>query len=450
MTSNRFNSTTRAAMRRAWAIWAGLCHERGGSALTLVAFALPVMVGFAGLGLDLSSWFSQRRVVQGVADAAAVSATYARLENGPSVTQTVLEAAALSEALRNGYEDVAGNSLTVTQIVTPPVANVTQYVEVVARMEAPLYFVSMFMDQASISAKAGAGTQWLGTQCVIALNQTAAQAILFNGTTTANIGCGVTANSDASNALAIGGSATLVANPAQAYGDIDIFGGGTLVSDYPPLPYSPRVPDPLDGESIPTPPTSCDYTSGDVSPSPSDTVSLAPAVTNGSVKICGDMIVQGDADLAPGTYFIHNGDLEARSGGTLTGDGVTIVLTGDTPSEVGIVNFNGGSAVTLSASDSTLLPGVVIVQDRTALSGSTNRFNGGTDLSLDGIIYIPNQEVEFEGGASAVDNCVQIIADTITFTGNSFIENDVTMCDDIGVTAAGTVGDGQQQVILVE
>ena len=201
--------------------------------------------------------------------------------------------------------------------------------------------------------------------------------MLFSGTTTANIGCGVTSNSDASDALAIGGNATLVANPAQAYGDIDIFGGGTLVSDYPPLPFSPRVPDPMDGESIPTPPPTCDYTSAAASTNPPETVNLAPAVSNGTVKICGDMVVQGTTDLAPGTYFIHNGDLEARSGGTLTGDDVTIILTGDTPGDIGTVHFNGGADVTLSAGDSTLMPGVVLAQDRTALAGSTNRLNGG-------------------------------------------------------------------------
>ena len=37
------------------------------------------------------------------------------------------------------------------------------------------------------------------------------------------------------SAIDISGNATLLANPAQAYGDIDISGSGQLISNYPPL-----------------------------------------------------------------------------------------------------------------------------------------------------------------------------------------------------------------------
>ena len=460
MTSYRSNSSKRrpgrlglAALRRLRStpgLLAGLTLERCGGAVSLVAIALPVMVGFAGLGLDVSNWFSQRRLVQEVADAAAISATYARLEKGPGVSQSELDAAAMSEALRKGYTAGDGNSLTVTPVTVAPEGNVTQFVEVAVSMRTPLYVLSMFIERAVITARAGAGTQWLGSQCVIALNQSASRAILFDGTTTASIGCGVTANSDASDALAIGGNALLATNMAQAYGDIDISGGGTLVSDFPPLPYSSRVADPLAGKALPSPPAHCDFMGADVSPGLTDRVTLVPPAGQGSLKICGDLVVKGSAELAPGTYFIHNGRLDVRAGSRLVGEGVALILTGDSPEEVGRIAISGGAEVSLSASDKTLLPGVVLAQDPSALNGRTNRLKAGRDLSLDGIVYLPSQHVEFEGGIAELDNCLLIVADTIAFSGNSHIENDTGRCADIGLAAVGDGKSGQQQVVLVE
>ena len=440
----------RTGIRSVSAFLASPGRDCGGGAVSLVAIALPVMLGFAGLGLDVSNWFSQRRLVQEVADAAAISATYARLENGPGVTRNELNAAALSEALRNGYELGEENSLTVTPVTAPPEGNVTRFVEVAVSMRAPLYMLSIFIDPAVITARASAGTQWLGSQCVIALNQSASRAIEFDGTTTASIGCGVTANSDASDALAIGGNATLLARMAQAYGDIDISGGGILVSDFPPLPYSSRVADPLAGKALPPPPVHCHYSGAEVSPDLTDRAALAPAEDQGSVKICGDLIVKGSAELAPGTYFIHNGRLDVRSGSRLVGKGVALILTGDSPGEVGRITISGGAEVSLSASDKTLLPGVVLAQDRAAPVGRINRLKGGTNLTLDGIVYLPKQHVEFEGGIAELDNCLLIVTDTISFSGNSHIENDTGRCDNIGLAVVGDGKSGQQQVILVE
>jgi len=53
-------------------------------------------------------------------------------------------------------------------------------------------------------------------------------------------------------------------------------------------------------------------------------------------------------------------------------------------------------------------------------------------MLLRGALYFPKQAVEFTGDNSSTANtCVQIVASTITFIGNSTIYN--TGCDEAGV-----------------
>ncbi len=85
------------------------------------------------------------------------------------------------------------------------------------------------------------------------------------------------------------------------------------------------------------------------------------------------------------------------------------------------ITINAGSTVQLSAPDyaADLPAGVLFYQDRNNSAGINYIINGQTDLLLDGILYLPNADVQFAGGASADPTATVIIADTITFTGDS-------------------------------
>jgi hypothetical protein len=43
---------------------------------------------------------------------------------------------------------------------------------------------------------------------------------------------------------------------------------------------------------------------------------------------------------------------------------------------------------------------------------------------MQGAIYFPSQEVQFTGSSTMDTKCIQIVARTVTFTGNNFIQND--------------------------
>ncbi len=75
----------------------------------------------------------------------------------------------------------------------------------------------------------------------------------------------------------------------------------------------------------------------------------------------------------------------------------------------------------LSAGTTGDLAGVLFYQDRDATGNLTHKLTGGANMDLDGIIYFPSQAVQFSGGASLDSSSSLLVADTVTFTGNSYV-----------------------------
>jgi hypothetical protein len=61
----------------------------------------------------------------------------------------------------------------------------------------------------------------------------------------------------------------------------------------------------------------------------------------------------------------------------------------------------------------------VIFGDRLIPAGASFKFNGGSTQYLGGAIYVPTGEVSFAGGAGTSTSCTQLIAKSVSFTGNS-------------------------------
>jgi Flp pilus assembly protein TadG len=413
-------------------------RQSGGLAI-YAALSLPVVAGMVGVGLDMSVWYALKRDVQGMADAGAIGAAQTLLSGG---TESEASTAALADATINRYDDsVAGNALTLAynQSVT---GSKTETVQATARVRAPLHFASFFVDEVFVSAFAAAGYQSLGTQCVLALHPTASGAVTFDGNTTADVGCGVQSNSDhPTSSILVTGQATLTANPVQAYGQIGIEGGGQVVSDYPLMPNSPLVNDPYSSfaSSMPSKSTTC-ITPG-VTVEPFEDITFGPCVPGGAMTFDGTVRIKGTATFEPGVYYIDNGDMYIAANASLTAIDVTFVLTGDDASDVGNFEIAGQADVVIEAPDSGTYAGMAVVQDPIADSIGDNVFVGGAGQQIDGVLYFPNQHVEFAGGNDAVDGCVQIIASTVDFTGTSYIENDPDVCAAAGV-ASGGIGGG--------
>jgi hypothetical protein len=153
-----------------------------------------------------------------------------------------------------------------------------------------------------------------------------------------------------------------------------------------------------------------------------------PTANNVYVYCGGINLNGGTTPLAAGTYILDQGGLQVNGNATLTGTGVTIILTSCTGSNYGSVTINGGATVTLTApiSGATAgIPGVAVWVDKNAPL-ATSKFNGGGNENITGSIYAPSQQMEFAGGASGTSGCTQLVALTVTFTGNSNIGNSCT------------------------
>ena len=398
---------------------------RDGAIAIIMALSLPVVIGFLGLGVEAGLWFHAKRGLQSAADAAALSGAYERLAGNGS---SVVTAAATQAAAVSGYSGGLDDTLTVN---TPPLsgeyAGDSNAVEVLISREMRLLFTGMILENnVTINAYAVAIlTDGDDPFCVLALDQSASGAVSIGGTANVTLDCGIASNSNAADAVEIFGNADVLAGNVQTNGQIDVSGSGELETTDGEKENAPRVNDPY--ASIPEPAAgTCDFNS-QVKVQNNDNVTLTPGVYCGGIRISG-----GHADFAPGVYILKGGDL-VINGGVTTGDDVFFYLTqkNGTYAEVDI---NGNADVTLAAdpdgdSVGEDYTGMLFMQDDDA-TGTSSKFNGGADMALTGVVYFPNQPLDYLGGGN-VGGCTVVVGATVSFSGNSDMQIE---CDDTGVT----------------
>jgi len=163
------------------------------------------------------------------------------------------------------------------------------------------------------------------------------------------------------------------------------------------------------------------------------TVTIEPGV------YCGGMQFNANANvtLKPGIYYLDGGNLQVNGGATLMGDGVTFVFSSSTMTNWATATINGGANVKLTPPTTGPTAGIVMFGDRRAPVGTSYKFNGGASQYLGGAMYFPTGEVNFAGGMGTGTSCTKIIADTITFSGNSDLAVD---CSRYNVKSFGLGG----------
>ncbi|MCP5381613.1 MAG: Tad domain-containing protein [Kordiimonadaceae bacterium] len=389
---------------------------------------MPVVAGFAGLAFDATGWYMEKRMLQNVTDSSALAAAYS-ISKGNEATE--VELAAYADAQTNSFTVGGSNTMLVE---SPPssgdYAGQANFVMVTSTTPASGTFTRILgRADGTIKTIATAGILAVGEHCILALDHKINKALEFSGTSDVDINCGVASNSSSSESIYLNGKATLTANPsAQAYGDIYTGGSATLNVPNPIQPFSQRSPDPYENITVPSDPATCTDTNLKL------LKATDPAPTPG--RYCGgiDFGSQSNVSLDPGVYIMDGGELRINAGATISGDGVTIILTGDSPENVATMKVNGGANVTLSAPTSGDYKGVTIYQDRNADPTGNNDILGGASMIINGAVYFPSQEITYSGGSKAVSTCLQIIGKKVTFNGNAELYNDQSTCDLYGVT----------------
>lgn len=419
-------------------------RNRRGTVAVVTAVATPLIVGFAGLGVEVGNWQTSKRTLQTAADAAAGSGAIERALGGNAAT---IRTAALREADRNGF--TSQNEFDAV-VYNPPrsgaYAHDPSAVEVVlARQQRPLVSKVVFGDTVAIGARAVATMRQVGQACVLSLDPHAAGAITNTGNSTINMtGCVLAANSNSLTAINVTGSATLTAQSLWSVGGYARGGASTVTLAQPATTKGWALPDPFAGTPIPSP-GSCTHNS--------KRIDKATTTLNPGTYCLGIAIgAQSDVTFNPGVYILNRGDFAVNGQATVrcncnNGEGVTIILTSSTnANQIGRVVINGGANVTLKAPSYAGAPyrGLLFVQDPRATSSSgpgINRFNGGAEMKLTGALYFPAEELNFSGNSN-MTSCIEVVARTVKFTGNTRL--DVSGCSSTGtapiqVTAARIV-----------
>ncbi len=269
--------------------------------------------------------------------------------------------------------------------VLGPSAGDATAVEVILSQQQNALFASLSLPNATIRARAVAKVQNNGISCSTALNQTAAQAIYFQGNTTVNLNCSFAANSNNVDAIDVSGSTNLHANSLWTVGNWSTNGNPSVTLSSGAFTQQYAVSDPYAGQISYTKPTNSTCTNwSTLLPTGSGTLSPLPA----GQFYCPMTFGNGNSvTLNAGVYLINgennqNEAFRVNTGATVSGTGVTIIATGTNSSKAGAINIQGGT-VTLIAPTANLTPpgggsvksGVVFYQDPTIVNSQNNKGN---------------------------------------------------------------------------
>lgn len=379
-------------------------HNEAGGAMIYAVLLIPILVGAAGLSVDVSSWHLHHKALRASADAAAMAGALELLRTSSSQ----IDQAATSAAGRNGFK-VGQDTIVINN---PPLsgsrAGASDSVEVIITRHVPALLSGMISnsDTQTIVARAVAFGSANDT-CVWALNKNVSGAVTVSGDAEVDLDCGMFINSKNSNALSQSGSSCIHATEGKV-------AGGYSGSCIDPVPSTgvPQIEDPLSWLEPPEY-TTCDV-NGPVKVNSGQTKTIDPGV------YCGGISVQSSGTLHfnPGLYILVGKGMTFNSGAIVTGYNVNFYLS-EFNGASGTINIAAGAIVDLVAGDNGGLSGVLFFHDRNSPSGVSHNITGGATMNLDGILYFPSQNLKFAGGSSGDTSKSILIADTVSFTGNT-------------------------------
>jgi Flp pilus assembly protein TadG len=93
----------------------GLGADCTGTAAVMLALSLASILGLAGLGTEVASWYMTTQTMQAAADAAAYTAVIAK-SKGASLAQLTSEA----QSIASGYKFVDGSAGVSVTVNNPP------------------------------------------------------------------------------------------------------------------------------------------------------------------------------------------------------------------------------------------------------------------------------------------------------------------------------------------
>lgn len=378
-------------------------QDKSGGVMVYTALALPMLLGVTGLSVDVSAWYMSKRITQAAADAAALSGALSlhRLEDDSGLTTAATEGASA-----NGYDSSDGDVLIINNPPTSgPYAGQANAVEAIIQRPANGFLSRViFEDQVTVAARAVAVAD-TKNECVYGLSPTGT-AVKASGGANVALPCGIMSNSTDPSSLTTNGGGCITATKIKTAGGAS----GNCINPGPATNMLP-VSDPFVGMAPPSGFGGCDSNSN-IRVNNRDEVTLDPGVYCGKITVNNG----GTLNFEPGLYVLDGAGLDIS--GTVTGEDVTFYITEDS-GQGDNISITSNADVTLSAPSDGEMPGVLFYQDRNSPSNINHNFTGQASVSLEGILYFPNQDLTFAGGSATDPVPAIIVANTVDFTGDT-------------------------------
>lgn len=184
--------------------------NENGQVLIVTALSMTVLLGFVGFATDVGILLRERRIVQSVADSAAIgAATEALWENNSSSVSSGMWTAATKDATLNGFTPGSANgstsssgatlTITVSPNITIPGYNSSGFVQAVATQSTPTMFMNMFgYHSMGVTATAIASHKVTSNGCIYVLdnggNDTTDTVDMNGNSLISSPNCGMTVN----------------------------------------------------------------------------------------------------------------------------------------------------------------------------------------------------------------------------------------------------------------
>lgn len=405
----------------------GILADTRGSVAVHIAVMMIAIIGFASLGIEMGYLLLKHREMQSAADGAAMSGATALGYGHPADFRMEAKAVAAASGFTDGVD---GTTVTVN---SPPLkgpnAGNAEAVEVIVSQPQQLSLIQVFRSGLfDVGARAVAVAQPGYMYCILALDPSAAHAVYIkNNGVVSNPKCGVAVNSSSSRALYMRNNAA-INGPVSVHGDWDLRNNAEL-NGTPKTNHAPVIDDPYADVALQTIPA-CTSQSGHAGNNA--TVNLDPGHFCSGWNFSNNVTV----NLAPGVYYVDS-KMDMGNNLTLNGTGgVTLVINGDYA-----VAFTNNARINLTAPATGPYAGIAIFGDRNGRSNVTHNFDNNTVLDIQGVIYFPNQTVEFHNnGETGIAQCTQIVARIID------IDNNVNLDNNCAGTGVKPIGGGLSQL----
>jgi Putative Flp pilus-assembly TadE/G-like len=414
--------------------------KQSGQVMVSAALMLVVLLGFAGLGIDMGVLRYEKRLQQTAADGAAVAAA-------TDLGFTGYQTAGQNASAANGFTDntsggacvtpptnLAVGSVTVTLCnppLTGPHSGNPNYVEAYVTVGQPTFFMKVLgVNSETLTARAVAtnlsgSTNGATTGCLYTLGppSSSIEGVNVNGNATLYAPtCGIVDNG---NYNAQGNALNITAGNFGVSGSSNISGPGGNVTCTDGSTTCPTYGAPAAGDPLSTLPPPCSPCTGGTAISINGNggftgtgVTYANNVYTVSPGTYSSISISGTGGgnsvvFSPGTYVIDGaGGLTIPGNATISGSGVTFYFTG-----AATINMTGTPTINLTAPSTGTYAGILMYQDPADTNTTGPSLGGNSGSQYTGILYFPKDQLTFYGNNNSLSVGV-VVADSLALSGH--------------------------------